>query len=206
MADHHPCPWGPDPATGRAPDRKRSGDDLEVLGAVRVRADEQRFAVVIDRIDQQRLAGLDEQRRGRGIGAVDQADFRGFVVARGDGEEPAGLRLRDVDEIARIGLDIDRLILGLTRPSRCSITRAGRWLASRATYQKPVPSAVQTASPEVASIRSAPSSPVARSRTRIACNSEPLVSAPQASRLWSSEWAAEAISKNGRPSPPGRRR
>ena len=116
VADHHPGPVrhevGP---VGAARIVERRGDDLEVLGAVRVGADEQPVAAMLHPVDQQRRARLHEAQGGVRRPSVEQPDLGGLVVAHGHVEEGAGLRLADMDEVAGIGLRVDGLVLALPR-------------------------------------------------------------------------------------------
>ncbi len=68
----------PVPAFGRG---ERRRDDLEILGAVGVRQDDEVAAVVLDRIEHARVARGDEAGRGARVLAVEQPDLRGLVIA-----------------------------------------------------------------------------------------------------------------------------
>ncbi|GJE60396.1 hypothetical protein MPOCJGCO_2508 [Methylobacterium trifolii] len=116
VADHHAGPVRHQVRPARASGRvEGGGDDLEVLGPVGVRQDEERLAPVLDGIDQQRLPRLDHARGGAVRVPVDEVDLGGLVVARRDREEGARLRLPDMHEAAGIALGVDRLVGGLRR-------------------------------------------------------------------------------------------
>ena len=113
----------------RAPGRcHRRGHDLEVLGAVRVGQDDQAVAVMLDVVLQLRRARLDEaRRRADAVGAVEEPDFGGLVVARFDQHEGVGLRDAELHEEAGILLLVDRPRPASARvPRRWRLTRTGR--------------------------------------------------------------------------------
>ena len=129
--DHHARPVrdeiAPVVGSGRA---SGVGDDLEVLGAVGVGQDHEvgRRGARPRSARSGRAAATSTRRRGR-VGAVDQPDLGGLVVADRDGQEAARRGHVDVDEPAGRRLLVDSSSSSAGVPSRWRRTRAGRWLS-----------------------------------------------------------------------------
>ena len=145
VADHHASPVRNEVRPGVASGRvERSGHHLEVLGSVRVGADEQALAPVLNGIDQQGFARLHHAQTRAGLVPVEEMDLRGLVIAGGHRQEGPRLRLRDVYEETGIGLVVDRLV-GRLRRAEAVAQDLGRPVAG---VQRHVPETRAVAGPD----------------------------------------------------------
>ena len=96
-------------ASGRG---ERRRDDLEILGAVGVGQDDEVAAVMLHSYRHAGVARGDEPGRRARVGAVEQPDLGGLVVARPSmHDEGAGLGHVEIDEQAGFGLLVDERVL-----------------------------------------------------------------------------------------------
>ncbi len=100
----------------------RGGDDLEVLGTIRIGEDDERvlpaeIGVMLHLIADARRARRDHPQGRLHIGEVDQMDFGGLMVAAGDEAEHVGLGFPQRHEEALVGFLIDENV-GLLRGSQ----------------------------------------------------------------------------------------
>ena len=88
-------------------------DDAIILGAVGIGQDDQPSLMMIDRVIVLGLARRNEARGRQGIGGIDQADLGRLMIVHAEQKEAAILGRAETEEIARVGLLVDKGVAGL---------------------------------------------------------------------------------------------